>query len=145
MKLLHPHRLAAILLVVFCAGHTAGGMLTKKSLGPAADAVRASMQAVHFSFNGADCTWYGFWFAFGLITSVFLLLSAALAWWLAGVEARHARLVTPIAWVLVVAHIANAVLTWSYFFAGAGAIATVVTVLLAAGAGRLALRSPPPP
>jgi hypothetical protein len=41
MKYLSPFRVASYLLVVFFAGHTAGGMLAQKSLGPDADAVFA--------------------------------------------------------------------------------------------------------
>jgi hypothetical protein len=44
-------------------------MLSQKSLGPESDAVFSSMKAVHFNFNGASCTWYGFWFGFGLMAS----------------------------------------------------------------------------
>src|SRR5262245_4308687 len=77
VKDLRPFRIATYLLVIFCALHTGGGMLAQKSLGPAADTVFAAMKAVHFDFNGSDCTWYGFWFGFGLTASVFLLFSAA--------------------------------------------------------------------
>ena len=80
MRYLSPYRIAALLLVLFCAGHTAGGMLSQKSLGPGADAVFAAMKRVQFNFNGSTCTWYGFWFALGLMVSVFLLFSAIAAW-----------------------------------------------------------------
>ena len=56
MKYLSPFRLASYLLVVFFAGHTAGGMLAQKSHGPDADAVFASMKAVHFTFKRATTT-----------------------------------------------------------------------------------------
>ena len=46
MKYLGPYRIAAYLLVLFCIGHTAGGMLSQKSLGPEADAVFAAMKSV---------------------------------------------------------------------------------------------------
>src|SRR5260370_16672293 len=83
MKYLGVYRIAAYLLVLFCLGHTAGGMLAQKSLGPESDAVFSSMKAVHVNFNGAACTWYGFWFGLGLMASVFLPFSAVLAWSLA--------------------------------------------------------------
>jgi hypothetical protein len=136
MKFLHPFRLAAVLLVIFCAGHTAGGMLAQKSLGPEADRVFEQMKAVHFDFNGADSTWYGFWFAFGLTVSVFLLLSAIASWRFARLEPKHWHVVAPIAWTLVASHAANAVLSWRYFFPGAATIATLVTLLLAFGSWR---------
>lgn len=146
MKYLGIYRIAAYLLVVFCAGHTAGGMLAQKSLGAESDAVFSSMKAVHFNFNGADCTWYGFWFAFGLMTSVFLLLSAAVAWTLAGVSPAHWPVVAPIAWGLFVSHVCNAILSWNYFFAGPGVLSSVVAALVGIGAyrkGRTARASSP--
>ncbi len=130
MKYFTVYRIAAYLLVLFCVGHTAGGMRSHKSLGSAADAVFASMKAVHFNFNGGDCTYYGFWFAFGLMVSVFLLFSAVVAWSLDRVN------VPLIAWALFVSHVANAVLSWAYFFAGPGVLSTVIAALFGIGALR---------
>lgn len=136
MRYFTPYRIAAYLLVLFCAGHTAGGMLSQKSLGPAADTVFAAMKAVHFDFNGSDSTWYGFWFAFGLMSSVFLLFSAVAAWQLDKVDPKAWSGVSTIAWALALAHVCNAVLTWRYFFVGAGVMATASALLLGAGAFR---------
>lgn len=145
MKLLSPYRIAAALLVVFCVMHTAGGMFSEHSFGTEADAVFASMKAVHFDFNGSDSTWHGFWFGFGLTSSVFMLLSAFAAWKLDVVPGESWRHVSSIAWALVVAQAANAVLSWAYFFAGPGIFATAITLLLAFGTfrkGRAAEASP---
>ncbi len=134
MKYLTPYRIAAGILVLFCLGHTAGGMLAQKSLGAESDTVFDAMKAVHFNFNGASCTWYGFWFAFGLTASIFLLLSALLAWKLDKVAAENWPVVSTIAWMLLACHVANAALSWAYFFTGAGILATIVAILLAVGA-----------
>jgi hypothetical protein len=136
MKALTPYRIAAALLVLFCTGHTAGGMLAQKSVGAAGDAVFAAMKAVHFDFNGANSSWYGFWFGFGLTTTIFLLLSAFLAWQLDKVGPETWPVVAPIAWALVVSQACNAVLAWLYFFVGAAVMATAITALLAAGTWR---------
>jgi hypothetical protein len=111
-------------------------MLAQQSLGPEADAVFATMKTVHFRFNAADCTWYGFWFGFGLMASVFLLLVAAVAWLLDRVPPAHWSTVNGVAWALVVAMGANAVLSFAYFFVGPGALASLTTVLLSVGAIR---------
>jgi phosphatidylserine synthase len=134
MKYLSPFRLASYFLVLFFAGHTAGGMLGPKSHGPDADAVFASMKAVHFTFKGSTTSWYGVWFAFGLLVSVFLLFSAIAAWQLDKVNPTNWPSVSVIAWALVASHACNAVLSWTYFFAAPGIFATIVTILLAAGA-----------
>jgi hypothetical protein len=126
---LTPYRLATYLLLIFAAAHTFGGLLFPPSHGPASDAVLASMKSVHFNFNGADCTFYGFHLGFGFMASVFQLLSAALTWHLARFP-RGDPVLGPVAWALFVAHGAATVLSWRYFFAGPGVFSTVVTVLL---------------
>jgi hypothetical protein len=136
MKYLGPYRIATYLLLLFCAGHTFGGMLFPKSLGPAADTVFAVMKSVHFDFNGSDCTYYGFWFSFGLTASVFLLFSAAVAWRLADAGPGDWALVSPIAWALFASHVCNTVLSWKYFFVGPGLFSTAITLLLGIGAWR---------
>jgi hypothetical protein len=135
MRYLSPYRLASYVLILFWAGHTAGGMFPK-SLGPEADAVFASMKAVQFNFNGTPCTWYGFWFGFGLMASVFLLLSVLMAWQLDRVPPESWPAVSVMAWALVGAQVCNAILSWIYFFAGPGFLATGAVFLLGAGALR---------
>jgi hypothetical protein len=125
--------MAAYLLILFCAGHTGGGMLSQRSLGPASDTVFSLMKSVQFDFNGARCSWYGFWMGFGLTVSVFLLFSAAVAWQLDRVDPASWRLVSPIAWALVASQVCNVVLSWTYFFAGPGVLSILVTALLVWG------------
>lgn len=134
MKRVTPFRVASVLLVVFCVMHTAGGMLAQKSLGAESDAVFDAMKRVHFAFNGADVTWYGFWFGFGLTASVFLLFSAVIAWQLDRVPPTEWHRVSVIAWSLFASHVLNTVLAWKYFFAGPGVFGVVITALVAVGA-----------
>ncbi|HEY3255499.1 MAG TPA: hypothetical protein VGJ91_16185 [Polyangiaceae bacterium] len=136
MKQLTPFRVASVLLVIFCVMHTAGGMLAQASLGAASDAVFEQMKQVHFRFNGADCTWYGFWFGFGLTASVFLLLSAVIAWQLERVDAASWPKFKLSAWALVASHAFNTFLSWKYFFLGPAIFGVVITLLLAIGTQR---------
>jgi hypothetical protein len=136
VKHITAFRSASVLLVIFCLLHTGGGMLAQKSLGPASDAVFEAMKSVHFDFNGADCTWYGFWFGFGLTASIFLLLSAVVAWQLEQVPSELWSRVELISWAFVVSHVANTMLAWKYFFTGPGVFGTLISVLLALGTWR---------
>ena len=111
-------------------------MLAQKSLGPQSDAVFSSMKAVHFNFNGSDCTWYGFWFGFGLTASVFLLLSADIAWQLDKMSQAQWPAVSVIAWALVASHVANTVLSFKYFFVGPGVFGAAVVGLMTVGSLR---------
>jgi hypothetical protein len=134
MKYLTPYRIATYLLVLFFLGHTAGGMLAQKSLGPESDAVFAAMKSVRFVFNGATCTWYGFWFGFGLTVSAFLLLSAVISWQLDRIAPASWPVVSVIAWALFASHVFNTVLAWAYFFAGPGVFGIAISLLMAIGA-----------
>lgn len=136
MRHITPFRIAAVLLVLFCIGHTAGGMLRRESLGAEADAVFAHMKSVHFSFNGADCTWYGFWFGFGLTASLFLALSAVIAWQLDRVPTAAWPPVSVIAWSLIAVQAVNTFLSWRYFFAAPTLIDATVVVLMTWGTVR---------
>ncbi len=133
MRFFTPFRIATYLLVLFCAGHTAGGMLAQKSLGPASDAVFEQMKSVHFNFNGADTTWYGMWMGFGLTVSAFLLLVALAAWKLDAVPPEAWPGVSVIAWGMVAAMAFNTVMSVKYFFAGPIAFGALITALLIGG------------
>jgi hypothetical protein len=134
VKYLTPYKISAYLLLLFFTGHTLGGMISQKSMGASSDVVFESMKAVHFDFNGADSTWYGFWFGFGLLASVFLLFSVVVAWQLDKVPANAWPAVSTIAWTFAAAHAATSALSWAYFFAGPGVISTLVAGLLLVGA-----------
>lgn len=134
MRYLSPFRLASYLLVLFCVGHTAGGMLGQKSFGPASDAVFAAMKSVHFDFNGADSTWYGFWFGFGITISAYIVFSAVVAWQLDRVPPEHWAHVSAIAWALAAMQLTSALLSFKYFFLGPALLGLVITALLAFGA-----------
>jgi hypothetical protein len=126
-------RIAAYLTLLFCAGHTAGGMLGQKSLGPASDVVFSAMKSTHFDFNGADCTWYGFWFGFGLTVSAFLVLVAVTTLVLDRVTPEAWPQVQSIAWALIAAMAFNGIIAWRYFFAGPTAFSIIIVALLVAG------------
>jgi hypothetical protein len=127
------YRIAAYLTLLFCAGHTAGGMLQQKSLGPASDAVFSAMKATHFTFNGADCTWYGFWFGFGLTVSAFLLLVAVTTLVLDRVTPAAWPQVQAIAWAVIAAMTFNGVMAFRYFFAGPTVFSVIIVALLVTG------------
>lgn len=141
MKHFTLFRVAAYLTLLFCLAHTAGGMLAQKSLGASADAVFSAMKSTHFDFNGADSTWYGFWFGFGLTVSAFLVLVAVTALALDRVTPDAWPQVQGIAWALVAAMTFNGIIAWRYFFAGPTVFSVVIVALLVAGTLRKARTS----
>jgi len=65
------YRTAAVVLVLFAAGHTAG-FLTFRPSSPQGLAVWESMNSVHFEFAGSTYSYAGFYTGFGLTVTPFV-------------------------------------------------------------------------
>lgn len=126
----NPFRLATYLLILYCAGHTWGALLSTPHFGQASDAVFRAMKSVHFQAQGADSTWYGFYMGFGLMVSVFFLFSAAMTWFMGGLVRCEKRALAPLIWGLFLSYIANTVLAWAYFFPAPIIFSTLISALL---------------
>lgn len=133
------YRSAAILLLLFCGGHTVG-TLAGRSPSPEADPVLTAMRTVRFDFNGVERTMFEIFFAHALLVSVFLLLSVLLAWTLSAVEPERWRPMAPIAWGLALAQGVAAFLTWRYFFVGPAVLTTIAAMLVTGAALRGSMR-----
>jgi hypothetical protein len=126
------HRIAAVLLLLFCIGHTVG-TIAGRSPAPEAEPALRAMRAVHFDFHGVDRTFYGLFVGHALLVSVYLAASALLAWKLSNVEAARWHTIATAAWGLAIAQIATAVVAWLYFFPGPALLTSAAAVLLLAG------------
>jgi hypothetical protein len=129
-KYFNPLRLTTYLLLMFCFGHTKGALMATPHFGAESDAVATAMRTVHFTAAGADCTWYGFYLGFGYFVSIFFLLSAALTWFLGGLELRQLRAWAPICWALFIAYTADIYLSWHWFFSAPLVFSTAIALLL---------------
>lgn len=131
------YRVATFLLLIFCASHTIGGLLTYHDYGLAGNSVLASMKLVHFDFFGSDCTFYGFHMGFGLMVSVFLVVTAAITWTLGNPRVRMNPIVVremrPIVWTLLVAYTGMTLISWKYFFIGPFSLSAAITLLIGRG------------
>jgi hypothetical protein len=122
--------MTSYLLVFFCLGHSMGALMETPSFGNSADAVAVAMKSVHFSANGSDCTWFGFYLGFGWFVSVFFLLSAGVTWFLGGLDRPRRRESLPIVWMLLAGYSASTYLSWRYFFAVPLVCSGAITLLL---------------
>lgn len=122
-----PYRIAALLLVLFAAGHTIG-FLSFKPPTAEAMAVRDTMMNVHFQVNNADLSYGGFYTGFGLFVTAYLLFSAFLAWHLA----LHPA--STIGWALCAVQIASLALGLIYFTVVHAGFAALVAACLGYGA-----------
>jgi len=132
------YRVAAVVLVLFAAGHTFGFLSFRPE---SADglAVFTSMTSVHFDFNGAARSYADFYTGFGLQVSAYLLFSALLSWHLGSLAASQPRAIGMLAWAFVLVQLAVLVLGILYFFIVPVVLSAVIFVCLLWAAWQLAL------
>jgi hypothetical protein len=128
------YRIAAVLILLFDVGHSAGYPWSDPSWGVDLRTIQSS----HFQVIGFSRTYWDFYVGFGLFVSVFLILAAILAWQLSSLPAETLRLVRVTAWALTICFAAVTVLSWMFFFTIPIAFSAVITVCLFIGAWRSA-------
>jgi hypothetical protein len=126
------YRVAAVLLLLFAAGHTLGFRQSDPKWG--VDAFLGSMRSIHFGVQGFSRSYWDFYVGFGLFVSVFLVFAAVLAWQLGGVRAETLASMRIIAWAFAFSFIAVAFLSWRFFFAVPVVFSTVIAVCLISAA-----------
>lgn len=131
------YRVAAVLFLLFAAGHTAG-FLTFRPTAADAIAVLDGMIRVHFDLGGTSASWMGFYTGFGLFVSVYLLFSALLAWRLGSAGEAEANIVRTVGWMLFAVQVVNIGLCLRYF----GPVQAAFAAACAASVGAAALVTP---
>jgi hypothetical protein len=135
------YRIAAVLLLLFDAGHTSGFPWSDPAwavdLGP--------MRSTHFYILGFSRTYWDFYVGFGLTVSVFLLLAVVLAWQLGGLPPDSLAHMRGTAWTFALCFAAITVLDWKYFFIIPIVFSTVITLCLTAAAWLSAKQVSRPP
>ena len=130
MKAFHFLRVAAVLTLLYCAGHTIGMPWTPYRDGEAASVLEA-MKGHAFEAEGFKGTYWDLYFGFGLIISVYLLVQAAVLWQVASLASTDAIRARPIVVSFLVAFVINAALSWKYFFVVPVVLAGLIAICLA--------------
>ncbi len=123
-------RVASMLTLIFCAGHTYGA-LDASSRDPEQAAVFMAMQAFPFEIMGARRTHWEFYRGFSLLFSVTLLLLAVLLWQLARLAKRDPAGAKPFVASLFLAYLGFTLLCGVYFFIAPAAFSAAAAVCLA--------------
>jgi hypothetical protein len=105
------YRIAAIVFVLFAAGHTFG-FLSLKAPTAEAEAVRIAMDRAQFH-NGLS--FGGFYVGLGLYVSLYLLFSAFLAWHLGNLAATMPKAISSIGWSFFALQLASVALSCIFF------------------------------
>src|SRR5437868_5947693 len=132
MKASVLYRVAAVCLLLFGIGHTAGFQSSDPSWG--IDALRDSMRSIHFDAMGSNRTYWEFFVGAGLTVGIMYLFSAILAWQLSAIPAASLAQMRVLAWAFPLCFAAIAILSWRYLFAIPVVFSVVITVCLAAAA-----------
>jgi len=108
------YRIAAVLLLLFDAGHTLGFRQSDPAWG--VDALLASMRSMQFHVQGFNRTYWDLFVGAGFNVSVFLLFAAVLAWQLGGLQPATLARMRGTAWAFALCFVALTILSWRYFF-----------------------------
>lgn len=134
-------RIAAVLLLLFAAGHTYG-FLSLVPPTPEAAAVRSSMDTVTFNIHGKSFSYGGFYLGFGLFISAFYFFLAILSWRLGSMAKRAAPDTRFLGGLLTLLMIIGFGLAMR-FFGGAPAILSALAAITL-GAATLTTPAAPP-
>lgn len=109
-------RIAALIGLLFAAGHSRGAPWTPVKDGPAA-AVLDGMKSLQLQVMGARHSYWDFYQGFGLSISACLFAMALLLWQLATLAKQDARRLRPLLLTLAAGYLAVGILGWRYIFA----------------------------
>jgi hypothetical protein len=126
------YRIAAVLLLLFAAGHTLGFRESDPAWG--VDALLASMRSIHFDVQGFNRSYWDLFQAAGFSVGVFYLFAAILAWQLGGLPAASLALMRGAAWAFALCFAAITVVSWRYLFILPIAFSIVITLCLTVAA-----------
>jgi hypothetical protein len=136
MKASLLYRIAAVLLLLFAAGHTLGFRQSDPAWG--VDALLGSMRSIHFDVEGSSRTYWDLFVAAGFSVGVFYVFAAVLAWQLGGLPAVTLAGMRITTWALALSFAAITVVSWRYLFILPIVSSLVITVCLAVAAWRSA-------
>jgi hypothetical protein len=122
-------RVAAVISLLFTAGHSLGG---RKQWSPMGDnEVLRQMTAVRFDAMGASRSYLDFFMGFGWSIGIAMLLQTILLWQMATLARTNPAAVRPMIGVFVLATAASALIAWRYIFPVPAMFAAVLMVTLA--------------
>jgi hypothetical protein len=126
------YRIAAVVLLLFSAGHTLGFRQSDPAWG--VDTLLGSMRSMRFDVQGFSRTYWDLFVAAGFSVGVCYLFAAVLAWQLGGLPAETLAAMRVTVWAFALCFAAITVVSWRYLFILPIVFSMVITVCLTAGA-----------
>jgi len=121
-------RIAAVISLIFTAGHTMGGLKRWSPMGD--NPVLKSMTDVRFDAMGVNRSYFDFFMGFGWSISVFMLMQTILLWQLASLATTEAPRLRPIIAVMALATVASGVIAWRFIFPVPALFSLVLALVL---------------
>ena len=121
------YRIAALVLVLFAAGHTVG-FLKFKPANAEGDAVRSAMDNVKLHVGNGKLTYGDFYRGFGLFCTVYLLFAAYLAWHLGSLAKNNSSAIGSMGWMFFALQAASLVLSLRFFLPPPAILSAVLVV-----------------
>ena len=128
------YRVAAVLLVLFAAGHQFGFRQVDPQWG--VTPLLVGLKTTRFVVQGATRTFWGFFSGLGFIVTTLYLFSAVLAWQVGGLPPATQRSLRLVLWAFAGCYVTIALLSWRYFFMVPQLLASVVALCLILAAWR---------
>lgn len=122
------YRVAAVLLLLYAAGHTMGFRRVDPRWG--VEAFINGLRTTQFEVQGARRTYWGFYVGFGLFCTVLMLFAALMAWQLGALPQATLAMMPIATWGFAISFAAATVVTIRYFFVAPSVFSTVITLCL---------------
>ena len=132
MKAAYCYRAAAILLILFAAGHFFGFSQVDPQWH--VDALVRSMRSIHFDAMGSSRSYWDLFMAAGLSVGLFYLLAALLAWQMAGLSGEARAKMRVVGWAFAACFAAITLVSWRYLFVIPLVFSAAITLCLALAA-----------
>jgi hypothetical protein len=129
------YRIAAIVFVLFAAGHTFGFLSFKPPTSEGL-AVRDAMYNVRFTVQGSSFSYGNFYRGFGLAISANTLLMALFSWQLGSLARSAPGAARILGWGLCATQLFGVVLSWMYYSIVPTVLSAALALLLATAASK---------
>jgi hypothetical protein len=125
-------RIASVLTIIHAILHTVGGVLSKPNNGAREIAVIDAMKSQSFNVMGSMRTYWDFFYGYGWLLGLALLVEGILFWQLATIAKTNAEQLRPIIALFCLNFLVTTVIAWKYFFIAPAVTEILIAAFLAA-------------
>ena len=125
-------RIASVLTIIHAILHTVGGVLSKPRNGAPEIAVIDAMKSQSFNVMGSVRTYWDFFYGYGWLLGLALLVQGILFWQMATIAKTNAAQLRPIIALFCLNFLVTTVIAWKYFFIAPAVTEILIAAFLAA-------------